>query len=114
MQQVLAHLSAHPYIYASIGIILILVVIVMMVDRYETLMIRNLFTFAKHEGFQNEEEVANAAVPPITIPQEYCEGIKKELANYEEIKITHKNVRIQNLDETIAMLKNFIVSYKCE
>ena len=108
MQEVLAHLTAQPYIYATIGLILVLIVIVMTVDRYETLMIRNLFTFGKREGFQNEE------VPPVKIPQEYCESLKKELANYEEIKITHKNVRIQNLDETITMIKNFIVSYKCE
>jgi hypothetical protein len=120
MERVLAHLTAYSYIYGIIIVcILILVVAVMNITTYETLVLRNLvrtalFPKRGEEGFQNQEVVTAGMKMVDTLTREHCEKLKDQIDAYEKVKITHKDVPIENLDQTLTLMKDYFVSYNCE
>jgi len=117
MEKVLAHLKAHPYIYGAAVILLIAVILIMNINTYATHMIRNFFKatfFPRRERFQNQEVVAAGAKVADKLTQEHCNKLKEQIEAYEQVKITHKDVPIQNLDETLTLMKEYFVSYNCE
>jgi hypothetical protein len=118
MERVLAHVSKYAYIYGvAIVSLIVIVVIIMNVNTYETHVMRNLFKsvfFPRKEGFQDQQVVTGGIKIVDTISREHCEKLKEEIANYERVKIQHKDVPIQNLDETLTLMKEYFVSYNCE
>ena len=40
--------------------------------------------------------------------------LKEHIDNYEKVKIQHKGVPIENLDETLRFMKEQFVSFNCE
>jgi hypothetical protein len=120
MDRVLAHLTAYAYIYGTIIVcILLLVVAVMNITTYETLVLRNLvrtvlFPKREGEGFQNQDVVTSGMKMADTLTREHCEKLKEQIDTYEKLKVTHKDVRIENLDETLTLMKDYFVSYNCE
>jgi hypothetical protein len=117
MEKALAHLSHHRYIYGAALVLLIAAIVIMNVNTYETHVIRNLVKttlFSRREGFQNQEVVTGGMKIADTLTQDHCQKLKEQLDVYEKLKITHKNVPIENLDETITLMKEYFVSYNCE
>lgn len=117
MEKVLAHIYAHPYIYGTVVVLVIAVIAVMNTNTYEAHVLRTFFknTFLpRHEGFQNQQVVAGGAKIADTLTQENCQKLKEQIDAYEKVKITHKDIRIENLDETLKLMKDFFVSYNCE
>ena len=118
MQQILAHFTAYAYIYGIIiACIIILVIAVMNITTYETLVLRTLVKTAllpKVEGYQNQEVVSSGMKIADTLTREHCKQLKDQIDVYEKLKITHKDVPIQNLDETLTLMKDYYVSYNCE
>ena len=117
MEKVLAHLSAHPYIYGTGAVLLIAVLFIMNITTYERHIIRNYFKsifFPRRERFQNQDVIAGGEKIADTVSREHCQMLKDQLDVYEKLKITHKGVPIENLDETIAAMKDYFVLYNCE
>ena len=117
MEKVLAHLSAHPYVYGAAAVLLVAVILIMSINTYETHVIRNLFKsmfFLRRENFQNQEVVASGAKVADRLTQEHCQKLKEQIEAYEKVKITHKDAPIANLDETLTLMKDYFVSYNCE
>jgi hypothetical protein len=118
MQGVQAHLTKYAYIYGvAIVSLVVIVYIVMNVNTYETHVMRNLFKstfFPRREPFQNQDVVTGGMKIADTISREHCEKLKEQITNYERVKIQHKDVPIQNLDETLTLMKEYFVSYNCE
>jgi hypothetical protein len=90
----------------------------MSITTYETLVLRNLvrtFLFPKRreEGFQNQDVVTGGMKIADTLAREHCDKLKDQIDAYEKVKITHKDVPIQNLDETLTLMKDYFVSYNC-
>lgn len=117
MEKAFAHLSAYRYLYGVTAVLVIAVIFIMNITTYHTHIIRNYFKsifFPRRESFQNQEVVAGGAEIPDTVSREHCEKLKEQIDNYEQVKITHKNVPIANLDETLTVMKEYFVSYNCE
>jgi hypothetical protein len=120
MEQVIAHLTRYSYIYGiSIACIVILVIAVMNITTYETLVLRNMaktFFFPRKEGYQNQNQdvVTSGMKIADTLTREHCEKLKDQIDAYEKVKVTHKDVPIKNLDETLTLMKDYFVSYNCE
>jgi hypothetical protein len=117
MEKVLAHVYAHPYIYGIAVALLISVIVLMSINTYEAhvlrTLIKNIF-LPRGEAFQNQEVVASGVKIADTLTQENCQKLKEQIDVYEKLKITHKDVRIENLDETLKLMKDYFVSYNCE
>lgn len=111
-------LAQYAQIYGIAAIcLLILILVVMNVNTYETLVIRNLFRslfIVKKEGFQSGDIVSGGAVHPDKINRDTCASLKEQIKNYEQVKVLHKDVPIANLNETLAQMKEYFVSFNCE
>ena len=115
MDQILAHLTKHAQIYGIVFVVLLIaIVFVMNTQIYEVYLIRkrieSMFV-SKSEGFQNDEIVAGGI---LSSHPDACKVLKEHIENYEKVRAEHKDVPIQNLDETIAQFKEYFVSYNCE
>ena len=117
MEKALAHLSHYRYIYGAAVVLLIAAIAVMNINTYETHVMRTLIKntfFPRYESFQNQEIVTGGMKIADTLTQDHCKKLKDQIDVYEKLKITHKNVPIQNLDETLTLMKEYFVSYNCE
>ena len=121
MDQILAHLTKHAQIYGIVFVVLLVALLVIFkLETYETHVIRNLFksafrgVFGTKEGFQSGDIVAGGAVSPDNMNRDTCKALKEQIAQYEKVRADHKDVPIQNLDETLAQFKEYFVNYNCE
>jgi hypothetical protein len=117
MEKLLAHIGAYAYIYGAAAVLFIAVVFIMNITTYETHIIRNYIKsifFPRRESFQNQDVIAGGEKIADTVSWEHCQKLKEQLDVYEKLKITHKGVPIENLDETITAMKDYFVLYNCE
>ena len=100
----------YPYLYAIGALILVFVIIVNTTNKYDMHIFWNMFR-VKKEGFQT---VSGGQAIPDPLIKETCEKMKMVISNYDQIKVQHKDIPIQNIDETLRVLKEYFVSYDCQ
>lgn len=115
MDKILAHLTTHAQLYGIVfAVVLIAIVFLMNTKIYEIYLIRksieSIFV-SKSEGFQNEEAVEGTI---LASHPDACKALKEQIAQYEKVRAEHKDVPIQNLDETLAQFKEYFMNYNCE